>query len=208
MYGYIYITTNLINGKRYIGQHKCSHFDFENYKGSGKALSNAFKKYRKENFKCELLKSINNIPTICNNKDELNISEKYYIEYYNCVNDPLYYNLTKGGRGGDTLSLRTEAENLNRRQKLKAYWKNKENIAKRNQKALHTWNQKTKEQLTQFRKNHSHFLYSPTNNLSEKLVLSECARKYNVSLQTPWNSACLGGKIIKKLGFGFIRISI
>ena len=35
MYGYIYITTNLINGMKYIGKHKASMFD-PAYKGSGK----------------------------------------------------------------------------------------------------------------------------------------------------------------------------
>lgn len=36
MYGYIYITTNLINGKRYIGQKKAKNFLAEGYLGSGK----------------------------------------------------------------------------------------------------------------------------------------------------------------------------
>ncbi len=48
MYGYIYLTTNLINKKKYVGQHKSSKFD-ERYKGSGKLIKKAFKKYGKEN---------------------------------------------------------------------------------------------------------------------------------------------------------------
>lgn len=44
MYGYIYITTNLTNNKKYIGKHASSKFD-ENYKGSGKRLWNAINKY-------------------------------------------------------------------------------------------------------------------------------------------------------------------
>ena len=54
MIGYIYKTTNLINGKIYIGQHKSSSFD-TNYYGSGKLLIKALKKYGKENFKIELI---------------------------------------------------------------------------------------------------------------------------------------------------------
>lgn len=38
MYGYIYKTTNLINGKIYIGQKKSEKFLGINYLGSGKRL--------------------------------------------------------------------------------------------------------------------------------------------------------------------------
>ena len=44
MYGYIYVTTNLINGRKYIGQHAKPEFD-ESYYGSGTALKPAIKKY-------------------------------------------------------------------------------------------------------------------------------------------------------------------
>ena len=44
MYGYVYITTNLINNKRYIGQHKSDKFDTK-YKGSGTLITQTFKKY-------------------------------------------------------------------------------------------------------------------------------------------------------------------
>ena len=48
-YGYIYLTENLINGRCYIGQHKAKVFD-KIYKGSGKLLTQAFKKYGRGNF--------------------------------------------------------------------------------------------------------------------------------------------------------------
>lgn len=41
-YGFIYITTNLINGKKYIGQKKGYN---DTYLGSGKILKLAIKKY-------------------------------------------------------------------------------------------------------------------------------------------------------------------
>lgn len=97
MYGYIYITTNLINNKKYIGQHTASRFSTF-YKGSGTLLRKAFDKYGKKNFECHILESINNVPTICDSDEQLNESEKYYINYYNCVNDSNYYNIVEGGR--------------------------------------------------------------------------------------------------------------
>ena len=69
MYGYIYKTTNLVNDKIYVGQHKASDWD-EDYKGSGKMLFRAFDKYGKDNFKCELLEAVES-------QSEMNSKEKY-----------------------------------------------------------------------------------------------------------------------------------
>lgn len=120
MFGYIYLTTNLINGKKYIGKHESSVFEFDNYKGSGKAIKQAFKKYGFENFKCELIPEINNVKPVCDSLSELNAAEIYYIDYYNCVNSPLYYNLKDGGDGGDTMSCLTAGELKRRNNKISA----------------------------------------------------------------------------------------
>jgi hypothetical protein len=53
MYGYIYKTTNIVNGKIYIGQHLHDCWDF-NYKGSGKMLQKAFKKYGEDNLRPQM----------------------------------------------------------------------------------------------------------------------------------------------------------
>ena len=117
MFGYIYITTNLVNGKKYIGQHKAKVFDFTNYKGSGKILRKAFKKYGMANFECHLLESINGIPTVCETAKELNESEIYYIEYYNCISSDEYYNVAEGGQGRSYSAL-TPEEQLARNKKI------------------------------------------------------------------------------------------
>lgn len=54
MYGYIYLTTNRVNGKKYIGRHKASTFD-STYYGSGKIITQAILKEGIENFTCEIL---------------------------------------------------------------------------------------------------------------------------------------------------------
>ena len=91
MYGYIYLTTNLINNRKYIGKHKSSHFD-ESYKGSGKILKQAFEKYGWENFKVELLKE-------CDSEGDLNDQEIFEIERYSAVTSKEYYNIASGGEG-------------------------------------------------------------------------------------------------------------
>lgn len=90
MYGYIYITTNLINGHKYIGQHKSSKFDSK-YIGSGKRLLYAVFKYGRENFITELVEAFNSA-------QELNNAEIYYINKYNAVEDPNFYNIARGDK--------------------------------------------------------------------------------------------------------------
>ena len=90
MYGYIYKTTNLINGKIYIGQKK--RFEFtEDYKGSGKILWNAINKYGWDNFKVELLVE-------CNSQEELNNEEKRLILKFDSTNRSVGYNISLGGQ--------------------------------------------------------------------------------------------------------------
>jgi len=50
----LYITTNLINGKQYVGDHSTNKI-YDTYLGSGSGILNAIKKYGKENFKREIL---------------------------------------------------------------------------------------------------------------------------------------------------------
>lgn len=91
MYGYVYITTNLINGKKYIGQHRSDKFD-ATYKGSGVLLVKAFEKYGFENFETEILEWYDS-------PEELNKGEIKYIAKYSADIDESFYNITRGGLG-------------------------------------------------------------------------------------------------------------
>lgn len=88
----IYKTTNTVNGKIYVGQD--SNND-PNYLGSGVLLSKAVEKYGKQNFIKEVLEQ-------CSTKEELNEREKYWIKELNTQNSKIGYNLSEGGRGGNT----------------------------------------------------------------------------------------------------------
>jgi hypothetical protein len=90
-YNYVYITTNLINGKQYIGDHSTNNLN-DNYIGSGLLIKIAIKKYGKHNFKKEILEHFNN------KEDAFNIQEKY-INQFNTLS-PIGYNISpKGGYG-------------------------------------------------------------------------------------------------------------
>ena len=69
MIGYIYKTTNLINGKIYVGKRMLSKFSHY-YKGSGILLKQAFKKYGRENFSCEMIDTAETV-------EELNEKESF-----------------------------------------------------------------------------------------------------------------------------------
>lgn len=86
-----YITTNILNGKKYIGSHVTLDIN-DSYMGSGVYLKKALKKYGKENFKREILAKVNNY----NLMKEL---EEYYIEYYNAYSSNMFYNATKYSSG-------------------------------------------------------------------------------------------------------------
>lgn len=91
-YGYIYITTNLVNNKLYIGKHSRPKFD-KSYFGSGKGILNAIKKYGKSNFICEVIDWA---------KDEydLNCKEIYWISFLGAnTHSKYFYNQSGGGQG-------------------------------------------------------------------------------------------------------------
>lgn len=96
MFGYIYLTINKLNGKKYIGQKTSSVFLKEEYLGSGKLLSKAIDKYGKENFEVILLEEVEA------SKSELNEREIYWIKILNAVESDEFYNLHPGGVGGAT----------------------------------------------------------------------------------------------------------
>jgi hypothetical protein len=87
-YNFIYLTTNTVNVKQYIGQHRTDNLN-DYYLGSGLLLLCSIKKYRKENFTFEILH-------YCYSQDELNLMEDRYIIWYETTY-PKGYNLRSGG---------------------------------------------------------------------------------------------------------------
>lgn len=101
-YGFIYITTNAINGKKYIGQRQFYKY-WKSYLGSGINIRKAIKKYGKENFSREIV-------GIAYNQAELNLLEIEFIQKYNAIKSKEYYNVAFGGDGGNTFAGKTKEE--------------------------------------------------------------------------------------------------
>lgn len=96
MYGYIYKTTNLIDGKIYIGQKKSPKFLGNKYLGSGRVLRKALDKYGRENFKVELIEEIDCL-------EKMDEREIYWIAQYNATNREIGYNRSEGGNVNRTM---------------------------------------------------------------------------------------------------------
>ena len=88
-YGFIYITTNLIDGKRYLGQRSFTN-GWKTYLGSGLAFSKAVKKYGKKNFHRDII-------LICDSESELNEAEYELSVFFDVVESDNWYNLVLGG---------------------------------------------------------------------------------------------------------------
>ncbi|HMS90753.1 MAG TPA: GIY-YIG nuclease family protein [Candidatus Absconditabacterales bacterium] len=109
---YVYITTNLINKKYYIGKHKGEVDD--RYLGSGVVLKQAIEKYGKDNFEKEIL-------VICSTEEEANHWERITIQEH--LSDPNCYNIAPGGEGGYTIKHFSEEEKQKVRQKASKSYK-------------------------------------------------------------------------------------
>lgn len=125
--GFVYLTTNLVNGKVYVGQRHFLKNKKANaeYLGSGGIhFQNAIKKYGRENFKRKILR-------LCFTSEELNYWEKYYSIKYNPNLDPkIGYNKFHGSvSDGDNPSFNKEV--CERKSKvLKEYYKTHTHHAK------------------------------------------------------------------------------
>ena len=93
MQGRVYLVTNTLNGKQYVGQTITKH----SRKGHGHALADAYKKYGHKSFTYE---------TVCGGVDKpltLDFMEQFWINVMGSL-APNGYNLESGGRRYKTVS--------------------------------------------------------------------------------------------------------
>lgn len=208
IFGYIYLTTNLINNKKYIGLHTVTKKSKKKYLGSGKLLKKAIKKYGKENFKKEILE-------YCYNLKDLQNKEIYYIKKYDATKNKNFYNLldtkqpilfnTKNGFYGKKHSLESKQKmsksRTNKKQsksskkkigiKSKKWWdnsSNKKSMANKRRGYKHSEN--TKKQIGESNKGKT-----LSNETKKKISLAKTGKKHPMTKETKLNiSIALTGK--------------
>lgn len=220
MYGFIYITTNLINNKKYIG--KCEYNrknGWEDYLGSGKILKQSIQKYGIENFSREIICEATTL-------EELNMLEKYHIELHNACESIEFYNIADGGNGGNTRLGYTEEEYIEYCKKFSAPGEKNPMYGKKHTKESKEKNgSKTKERFEDksFKEKHSNAVKEAMKNVdksklsfenrkknklircaicgkeeyvytSQQKSCSECKEKY-----TKWELSCMIKKLLENV---------
>ena len=90
-FGFVYMWTNVVNGKRYIGSHIGDPED--GYTGSGTAFLRALKKYGQQSFVRTLLEQ--DIPA-----QVVREREQHFIDHYDAARSPKFYNMRAKVDGG------------------------------------------------------------------------------------------------------------
>jgi len=170
-YGFVYVTTNLINGKKYVG--KCIYErqnNWETYLGSGTYLKRAIKKYGKDNFSKEILEE-------ANSSEELNLLEEKYILMFDAVNSDLFYNIKLTSIGGDVFTYNPRKEEIRDMRKKQMSGNNNHQYGK----------PKTKKMIDSVKKSNSKpvqidgIIYGSLREASISLNIKETALSYRLS---------------------------
>lgn len=89
-FNFVYVTTNLENGKKYIGKHSTDDM-FDGYYGTGELIKKAYKKYGKDSFETKIIKFFDT-------EDEAYDYEEFLVDE-SIIYDDRYYNIDLGGKG-------------------------------------------------------------------------------------------------------------
>jgi len=185
-YNFVYLTTNTINGKQYVGDHSTNNENLDKYYlGSGRPyLINAFNIYGRKKFKREILEFFTS------KKESFNAQEKYIQKYNTLV--PNGYNLSpKGGHGVNGCMSEETKEKIrlsNKNRKCSDETKEKMRLKKLGTKRSEEAKRKTSEtfQINGSKKKEKHHMWGK--NLSEShkqaLITSRIGHKTIYSVES------------------------
>ena len=146
--GYIYLITNTINGKKYIGQTSVSiaqrwrQHRWESRGDRSHPLYRAIMKYGPDKFKVECLE------TVAGSRAELVAAEIRLISTHDCMT-PKGYNLSKGGEGYDSSQphIRAKHDAAVRKSASSASWKSAQFEGAKKRLADPEWVKNNRDQL-------------------------------------------------------------
>lgn len=207
MFYFIYKTTNLINGKYYIGQHKTKNIN-DGYLGSGTLFRYALKKYGKENFTREIL-------AYAESAEQLNKLQAFYVNKQ-VMEDQNSYNLMTGGYQNIQFSEQTKQKlrQIMTGRTLTADWKRKIGLGNKGKGLGKKYSIETKNKMSFSHKGKS-FSEQHKNNIRQarkgvvfssqhknNLSISHGGRYfYSINLKTNWKTLQINqSECAKKIG--------
>lgn len=204
---YIYMTTDHLHHKKYIGKRYGELND--DYFGSGKIISRVIQKYGKSILTKEIL-------YISKDATENNQKEKEFIALFNAIKSNDFYNIAEGGDGGDIFhtlpleqqellrqqcSLRTRGEN-NPRYGVHLSEETKEKI-RRNRDTSFTQTENYRKKMSEAMKGEKNGMYGKHHTEESKKKMSENRKGLTVGEKNGMfgkrDNAAINGKKIEML---------
>jgi hypothetical protein len=136
-YGFVYLTTNIVNGRQYVGRRSGdpSASKNKNYRGSGTVFSQAFRKYGSDSFTREVL-------AVCHSEKELQETEQKFLDLFDAANNPKFYNVNpvsvgfgSGPRGPQTPEHKANNAAARKGWSPSLEWREKQSRARRGKPA-------------------------------------------------------------------------
>lgn len=194
-YFIIYKTTNLKNGKFYVGMHVTTKLD-DGYLGSGKVLKNSVYYHGKENFKREIIE-------FCEDKESLSKREREIVNE-TLLSDQKCMNLIHGGVGGNGFKDEEHKKKFFEAAKISSKERGNENLInllKTSETFRTKFSNTMKNAMLEFHKNHDNSFKNKKHSeeTKEKMKLSaknKHSGKNNSQYGTMWIT---NGKINKKI---------
>ncbi len=175
---FTYKTTNLINGRYYLGMHSTNCID-DGYLGSGKRLYYELNKYGRDNFKFEILEQFNSREELV--QAEINLITEEDIKNSNCLN------LKQGGSGGFTEEDKVKGRELANKAKAKLINEDPE-FREKYYKAIQEGIKKAKERGVKFSNISENFSWEGKRHRPETLEKMRNTRKERDLGKGPSNS--------------------
>lgn len=204
-FNFIYKTTNLINGKIYVGLHTTDNLD-DGYLGSGVIMLKAIKKHGEENFKREIIE-------FCITKEKLENREIFWIKDLNAINEG--YNIVRGGnttigykhtekykKERSLLMLGSKNKMFGKTHTEEALLKIKNRVNKQIIDGEHPSGKKGKDNHMYGRKGESHHLFGKGGTFKDKKHTEETKKKMSE------NNAMKNPEYRKRVSEGWNKVKI
>lgn len=185
---YVYVHTNKINGKKYVGLTTGIPKYRWRSDGSGYRQQphfyNSIKKYGWDNFEHQVFE--------VNSKEEMYFLEQYLIGFYNTMNVDKGYNKSKGGESGNNQMKNSYSEEYDKEYKKQYIQTHKEELKKKSQEYCLTHKEKIKKKHQEYYQKHKDHIKERVRKYKEEHLedVKERNRKWSAEHRAEVSERC------------------